>query len=135
EGRRRGSAAAARVVRADRIRVVQLLHRRQARGGCAARGMSDGIRLYVFDGGSVYLPLRNVTLGAGQGGEMITTPIPWFVLTHPRGNVIVDGGNAPQVAVDAKAHWGAITEMSTAIMEPEQACLPSLERAGIDPAS
>jgi glyoxylase-like metal-dependent hydrolase (beta-lactamase superfamily II) len=97
--------------------------------------MSDAIRLYVFDGGSVHLPLRNVTLGAGQGGEMVTTPIPWFVLTHPRGNVIVDGGNAPEVAVDAKAHWGAITEMSTAIMTPEQACLPSLERVGIDPAS
>jgi N-acyl homoserine lactone hydrolase len=97
--------------------------------------VSVGVRLYMFDGGSVYLPLRNFTLGAGGAGEMITTPILWFLITHPRGNVVVDGGNAPEVAVDAKAHWGVITEMSTVTMAPEQALLPSLERVGIDPAS
>jgi len=97
--------------------------------------MSDDIRLYMFDGGSVYLPLANVTLGAGKDGEMITTPVIWFLITHPRGNVIIDGGNAAEVAVDAKAHWGAITEMSTPIMRPEQAVVPSLERLGIDLAS
>ena len=97
--------------------------------------MSEPIRLYMFEGGTVYLPLRNFTLGAGQGGEMITTPIIWFLLTHPRGNVIVDGGNAAEVAIDAKAHWGRITEMSTAIMAPQQAVVPQLERLGIDLAS
>ena len=83
----------------------------------------------------MYLPLRNVNLGQGGNGEMITTPVTWFVLTHPRGNVIFDGGNAAAVAVDAKKHWGVITEMSTPFMEPEQAVLPSLERIGVDPAS
>jgi N-acyl homoserine lactone hydrolase len=97
--------------------------------------VSGPIRLYMFHGGDVYLPLRNFVFGRGADGEMITTPIIWFVLTHPRGNVVVDGGNAPEVAVDAKAHWGAITEMSTAIMTPEQAILPSLERVGIDAVS
>lgn len=96
--------------------------------------MTD-IRLYMFEGGSVYLPLRNTRLGEGGAGEMITTPVVWFLLTHPRGNVVIDGGNAPEVAVDAKAHWGVITEMSTAIMTPEQALLPSLERVGIEPES
>lgn len=94
--------------------------------------MSAG-RLYLFDGGSVRLPARNWKLGAGD--ELLTTPIPWFVVTHPRGNVIVDGGNAPEVAVDAKKHWGAITEMSTVTMTPDQAVLPGLERTGIEPAS
>jgi glyoxylase-like metal-dependent hydrolase (beta-lactamase superfamily II) len=89
------------------------------------------IRLYMFEGGSVYLPLRNTRLGEGLGGEMITTPVIWFLLTHPRGNVIIDGGNAAEVAVDAKAHWGVITEMSTPIMTPEQAVVPSLERLGV----
>jgi glyoxylase-like metal-dependent hydrolase (beta-lactamase superfamily II) len=93
------------------------------------------IRLYMFEGGTVYLPLRNVNLGQGGDGEMITTPITWFLLTHPRGNVILDGGNAAEVAVDARKHWGVITEMSTPHMTPEQAVLPSLERVGIEPAS
>lgn len=93
--------------------------------------MSD-IRLYMFEGGSIHLPLRNYKLGQGQGGEMITTPVVWFLLTHPRGDVIIDGGNAAEAAVDAKAHWGAITEQSTLIMTPEQAPVPALERLGID---
>lgn len=46
--------------------------------------MSD-IRLYMFEGGTVYLPLRNVSLGQGGQGEMVTTPVIWFLLTHPRG--------------------------------------------------
>jgi N-acyl homoserine lactone hydrolase len=91
------------------------------------------IRLYMFEGGTVYLPLRNFTMGAGLGGEMITTPVIWFLLTHPRGNVIIDGGNAPEVAVDAVAHWGAITEMSTVTMAPEQAAVPALEQVGVEP--
>jgi N-acyl homoserine lactone hydrolase len=96
--------------------------------------MIDEVRLYMFDGGSTYLPLRNVNLGQGGDGEMITTPTIWFAITHPRGHVVIDGGNAPEVAVDAKKHWGAITEMSTPIMSPEQAAVPALNAAGIDPA-
>jgi len=93
------------------------------------------IRLYMFDGGITHLPLRNFTFGKGGGGEMITTPTPFFVITHPRGNAVIDGGNPPEVAVDAAQHWGPITEMSTPVMTPDQALLPSLERVGIDPAS
>jgi N-acyl homoserine lactone hydrolase len=97
--------------------------------------MADEIRLYMFEGGTVHLPLRNFTLGQGLGGEMITTPVIWFLLTHPRGNVIIDGGNAAEAAVDAKAHWGAITEMSTLHMSPDQAVVPELHKLGVDPAS
>lgn len=96
--------------------------------------MTEAIRLYMFDGGSTYLPLRNFNLGEGAGGEMITTPTIWFLITHPRGHVVIDGGNAPEVAVDAKAHWGSITDVSTPMMTPEQAVVPALESAGIDPA-
>src|SRR4029077_12551029 len=97
--------------------------------------MASDSRLYMFDGGWIRLPLRNYVLGRGETGEMIVTPVPWFVVTHERGNVIIDGGNAPEVAVDAKAHLGSITDHSTMLMTPDQAVLPSLERVGIDPAS
>ena len=93
------------------------------------------IRLYMFEGGTTYLPLRNVNLGQGGNGEMVTLPTTWFVLTHPRGNVVFDGGNAAEVAVDAGKHWGVITEMSTPHMRPDQAVLPSLEKIGVSPGS
>jgi glyoxylase-like metal-dependent hydrolase (beta-lactamase superfamily II) len=97
--------------------------------------MSDDIRLYLFEGGSLEVLLRNARLGAGVGNEMIMTPVTWALLTHPRGNVIIDGGNAPEVAVDARKHWGKILDFSNSFMTPEQAVLPSLERVGVDPAS
>ncbi len=97
--------------------------------------MTGSSRLYMFDGGAIRLPLRNSVFGRGNDGETITTPVPWFLVTHDRGNVIIDGGNAPEVAIDAKAHWGALTEHSTALMTPDQAALPGLERIGVDPTS
>lgn len=93
------------------------------------------IRLYMCDGGSFEVPVSTQILGAGGDGQMMKTPIPFFVITHPRGNIIVDGGNAPEVAVDAKSHWGAITEMSTVFMEPDQAVLPTIDRLEIEPDS
>jgi N-acyl homoserine lactone hydrolase len=97
--------------------------------------MSEDVRLYLFHGGSLEILLRNFRLGEGADGEQITTPVTWALLTHPRGNVIIDGGNAPEAAVDAKKHWGAITDMSTLFMTPDQAVLPSLERVGVSPES
>ena len=97
--------------------------------------MAEDIRLYMFEGGVVHLPLRNFTMGAGLGGEMISTPVIWFLITHPRGNIVIDGGNAAEAAVDVKKHWGAITEMSSLDMAPEQAVVPTLEGLGIDLAS
>ena len=66
------------------------------------------------------MPLRNANLGEGGAGETITTPVQWYLLTHPRGNAVIDGGNAPEVAIDAKKHWGTITEVRRD-MAPEDA--------------
>jgi len=93
--------------------------------------MIEEIRLYLFEGGTVHLPERNHILGGGE--HRITTPIMYAVLTHPRGTVVFDGGNAPEVAVDARAHWGRILDMSDVVMTPDQALLRGLERIGVAP--
>jgi N-acyl homoserine lactone hydrolase len=93
------------------------------------------VRLYLCDGGSIDLPLRNFVVGAGLGGETVTTPIPWYVITHPRGNVLIDGGNAPAVAEDPEAHLGEIATSSIVTMRAEDAVLPTLARLAIDPLS
>jgi N-acyl homoserine lactone hydrolase len=90
--------------------------------------MIEDVRLYMFCGGEVQP--RN----PGPGVDATPKPVIWFALTHPRGAVVIDGGNAPEVAVDYRAHWGKITELSIATMTPEQAAVPSLRSAGIDPA-
>jgi N-acyl homoserine lactone hydrolase len=97
--------------------------------------MSDEIRLYMFECGVISLPLSVVNAGEGQGGERVRNPTPWYLITHPRGNVIIDGGNAPEVAEDPIAHWGFLAERSPVEMRPDEAVLPQLERIGVDPAS
>jgi glyoxylase-like metal-dependent hydrolase (beta-lactamase superfamily II) len=94
----------------------------------------DEIRLYMFECGVIHVPLRNMNLGEGADGEMVTNPTPWYFVTHPRGNVVIDGGNAPEVAGDYRKHWGALTEVSTPEMTPEQAVVPAMLAAGFDPA-
>jgi glyoxylase-like metal-dependent hydrolase (beta-lactamase superfamily II) len=92
------------------------------------------IRLYLCQCGVIHVPLRNVNLNEGAPGELVTTPTPWYFVAHPRGNVVIDGGNAPEVALDYRRHWGSITEVSTPEMAPDDAVLPALDRMGFDPA-
>ena len=97
--------------------------------------MGDDIRLYLFECGVINLPRYVVNAGDALNSERVRNPTPWYLITHPRGNVVIDGGNAPEVAVDPIAHWGFLAERSPVEMTPEQAMLPELERLGIDPAS
>ncbi len=36
-------------------------------------------------------------------------PVPWYLITHPKGNVVIDGGNALECATDLVGHRGGIT--------------------------
>jgi len=94
--------------------------------------LSRDIRLYPFQCGSTTIPLRNHILGGGLAGEMITTLVIWFLLTHPRGNVIIDGGNPAEVAIPELKHWGKILEMSSVEMSPDEEVTVVLEKHGFD---
>jgi glyoxylase-like metal-dependent hydrolase (beta-lactamase superfamily II) len=68
--------------------------------------------------------------------DRVVFPVLFFVVTHPWGHAIIDGGNAPEVATDCATHWGeGITGQDGLIasMSPEEACLPQLRSAGLDP--
>lgn len=95
----------------------------------------QGLRLYPFDTGTIGIGsewIRNNVFG-----ERIEVPATWFLIEHPLGNIVVDGGCPAAAGVDDTAHWGpAITEVfgMRCHMNPEQACLPTLKRHGFDPA-
>jgi N-acyl homoserine lactone hydrolase len=97
--------------------------------------VADDIRLYLFECGVIRLPRYVVNASDALDADRVANPTPWYLLTHPRGNVIIDGGNAPEVAVDPIKHWGPLAERSPVEMTPEQAVLPELARVGVDPAS
>jgi glyoxylase-like metal-dependent hydrolase (beta-lactamase superfamily II) len=81
-----------------------------------------GMEVFLFDSGTLAL-----------GGAEV--PIPFFLLRHPRGDVIVDGGNPLAVARDPRSHWGGLADIFEVHMTEEQHCAAQLARLGIDPDS
>ncbi|WP_428030017.1 AttM family quorum-quenching N-acyl homoserine lactonase [Ancylobacter sp.] len=94
--------------------------------------MSEDIRLYFFQTGRIRQKEVDIKLGYGQ--EDFFTPIPWFFITHPRGNVVIDGGTAVEAALDPEGHWGELTNKYYPLMDPEDGCVNRLKQAGFDPA-
>lgn len=60
--------------------------------------MSDDLRLYFFECGSLKTQVQFIKMNQGLG-DPYEIPVPFFLITHPRGNVLYDGGNALEVAL------------------------------------
>src|SRR5512135_1214358 len=98
----------------------------------ASLRVAEGVRLHMFDGGILKCHVHNIKMNQGLGEEY-AIPVPWFLLEHPNGLVVIDGGNAAECATNAREHWGAISEVYWPVMTPEQACVPAMKAAGFDP--
>lgn len=77
-----------------------------------------GFEAFLFDSGTLAL----------QGAEV---PVPFYLLRHPQGDVIVDGGNPLAVARDPRAHWGGLADIFEVHMTEDQHCAAQLSRFGI----
>lgn len=63
------------------------------------------MRLYPISVGRLTLDKSTLTAGRGMG-TMITVPVPTFLITHPKGNIVCDTGMHKRVATDPVAQWG-----------------------------
>ncbi len=96
--------------------------------------MAEDLRLYFFSCGSLKTETQYIKMNEGLG-EPYEVPVPFFLITHPRGNVLFDGGNALEVAQDARAHWDAVVDAYEPVMEEEDFVVNQLQNMDIDPAS
>lgn len=80
--------------------------------------MSATISLQLFTSGTIDV--------AG-----VVVPVPFFLIRHPQGDVLVDGGNPLAVASDPRAHWGPIADEMKVTMSAEQHCVAQLRAHGI----
>jgi glyoxylase-like metal-dependent hydrolase (beta-lactamase superfamily II) len=100
-------------------------------------GANRPLRLYPFKTGTLTVPhqwIRNNEF-AEEDAEVVAS---WWVITHPRGDMIIDGGVAAAAGVDDVEHWGETVTLGFKMrthMTPEEAVIPSLERSGFDPRS
>ncbi|HWX96605.1 MAG TPA: N-acyl homoserine lactonase family protein [Solirubrobacteraceae bacterium] len=84
--------------------------------------MAESLMLYLFSSGTLEV--------AG-----VEVPVPFYLIRHPEGDVLVDGGNPLAVARDARAHWGSLADQFRVRMGPEAHCVAQLRQAGIPPQS
>jgi N-acyl homoserine lactone hydrolase len=93
------------------------------------------LRLYFFTCGHI----RCKTLGLKMNeplGAPLDIPVPWFVIQHPKGNVVIDGGMAVECASDPQGRLSpAFLRGYEPMLTEEQGCLPALRSLGIDPGS
>ncbi len=50
------------------------------------------IRLYFFQTGTLKTKMKYIKMN--QSNEDFEIPVPWFLIRHPKGDVVIDGGNA-----------------------------------------
>jgi len=73
----------------------------------ASAASPEGMRLYAFSSG--FLNLDKSSLQTGATGK-IDVPVGFFLIHHPKGNVLFDTGNNDRVLTDS-TYWGPLAAM------------------------
>lgn len=92
----------------------------------------DEIKLYMLQSGTLKCKVHNIKMNQGDG-EDYEIPVPFFLITHPKGHIIIDGGNAIEVAHDPRGYWGDICDIYEPVLDPGEGCVDQLRRLGIEP--
>ena len=99
-------------------------------GGVASADPPQGMRLYVFSSG--WLTLGKSGLQTGATGK-ITVPVAFFLIKHPKGNVLFDTGNNDKIITDP-TYWGPLAAALEPGRSPDVAIDAQLDRIGVKPA-
>jgi N-acyl homoserine lactone hydrolase len=94
--------------------------------------MADDLRLYFFECGTLKTQLQFIKMNQGLG-DPYEIPVPFFLIRHPKGDVLYDGGNALEVARDPRRHWGAVVDAYEPVMSEEQFVVNQLKALDVDP--
>lgn len=106
---------------------------RDSEGGDAqSEFRMKSLRLYMFQSGSQLCKLHHIKMNQGEGAGC-EIPVPWFLVRHPEGAVLIDGGLAAEGLADPKAYWGDSVDTFRPVMTPDQGCLAQLDALGVRP--
>jgi N-acyl homoserine lactone hydrolase len=96
-----------------------------------AAASPEGMRLYVFSSGWLTLDKSLLQTGAT---EKISVPVAFFLIKHPKGNVLFETGNNDKVIADP-TYWGpAAGFLTPASRTPDLAIDTQLDKIGVKPA-
>lgn len=87
-------------------------------------------KLYVFTSGSLG-GFPKAALQIGGQGNMDYVPVSFYVLKHPKGNVIFDTGNNDKTITDADGWWGPLAKGFGLKMTKDDAIPAQLAKIGM----
>ena len=95
--------------------------------------MSDPVHdLYVLDCGTIVEPRDFMYLHSGY--DPLNVPISAYLITHPRGNVLVDTGLPGELVTD-RSHWPPGLDFMKVTMAAGNTVRAQISAAGVDPDS
>jgi len=94
------------------------------------RSPVNAVQLYMFQTGTLRTKLKYIKMNQGDGADY-EIPVPWFFIRHPKGNLVIDGGNAAEVAIDARRHWGQVIDAYSPKMGRDENCVDQLKSIGV----
>src|SRR6195256_160094 len=90
----------------------------------------EGPKLYVFTSGSLG-GFPKAALQMGGQGNMDWVPVSFYVLKHPKGNVIIDTGNNDKTITDPEGWWGPLAKGFGIKMTKDDAIPAQLAKIGL----
>ncbi len=90
------------------------------------------MKLYAFTSGFLTCDKSAITFGRGVGTPF-TVPVPYYLIQHPKGNVLFDLGNALACARDPRKHWGAVLDVYNIKMSEDDYVVNNLKKIGVQP--
>ena len=89
-------------------------------------------KLYFFSAGILESQKQYFTLNRGIG-EKFDVPVPFFLLDHPKGKVLLDTGNSLKICRNPREHWGNAVDAYYPNMLESQYVVNQLAGLGIMP--
>jgi N-acyl homoserine lactone hydrolase len=87
-------------------------------------------KLYVFTSGSLG-GFPKAALQIGGQGNIDWAPVSFYVITHPKGNIIFDTGNNDKTIADAEGWWGPLAKGFGLKMTKDDAIPAQLAKIGL----
>ena len=90
------------------------------------------MRVHMFATGVTKTRVDLIKLHGGDADY--TIPIPWYLIKHPKGNVVFDGGISAEVVDDKIGVWGEEDiKQFDPILTHDQTCVAQCRSAGVEP--
>jgi len=97
----------------------------------SAGSHAQDLKLYAFSSGALTIG-KGALLNTASMTDMIKVPVGFYVIKHPKGNVLFDTGNNDKIITDP-SYWGESFKALTPVNTPDVAIDTQLQKIGLKP--